>query len=703
MEKSDPLKTPGGWRRLRDPKSLDRQDWERVYSILLVNPSLDTRRYCREDRLRTYLSLGTLISALRDKSFLMKYARLSGRALRFVNRPVDDFSFEVRVLNLSLKPKSQSAREYFESYVRRIGIRPHLIGMTATSAQLDEGKEIGEAAAQFFPEALRLIGGAHVSVAPSGFLRQTRFHVACRGEGVETILDLLLAFLDQGLDGLSGVSGIDFIDAFGETHSNPPRPFWFDLDDYPFPSDSLDLFLDDIHDRDKNGRDLVYILAGAGCPHRCIFCAQHAIHQGRIRERTAENIFAEMKKLFEKGFRKFAIVQETFLRDPQRVDRFCFLAENSGMLFEWTIEARADQLTLDNLARMKRAGLRFVQVGVESGDQELLDTLKKNIHLNQVIQVRNWCEELRIDTAFYMLVGLPEQTWQSILRSAIFLKDHLPLNRITRHISTAVAIPYPGTQIYEEKMVRLVGMPAESLNWPGRNCEVVAGEDGVFLGNNFTETDAMLSEEILEAYTCLDDLGDFLLQAEYNPASSPEERLRARDFAWHTLHMIGRRTIRDLIIRAQPALSPEQYRRAHEEIMARDRKQEAHLKDLAPSAEPWPEVFSRFLAGVKFRNGFETMKVLSIANRIKWMKACAALWGALESKFSLIHFSADDVTQGRQLNAFLESIPTATIGSFLERADQGEKVETVKPDGTLEILGLRFKIEEDKSLLTASP
>ena len=685
---------------MQDPSNFLNKDSERIYSVLLVNPSLDAKKYSREDRLRTYLSLGTLISALRDKSFIKKYARLSGRALGLVNRPVDDFSFEVRVLNLSLKPKSQGVREYFESYVRRIGIRPHLIGMTATSAQLDEAKEIGEAAAQFFPEALRLIGGAHVSVAPSGFLRQIRFHVACRGEGVETLLDLLLAFLDQGLDGLTGVPGIDFIDAFGETHSNPPRRFLFDLDDYPFPSDSLDLFLDDIHDRDKNGRDLVYILAGAGCPHRCIFCAQHAIHRGRIRERTADNIFAEMKKLFEKGFRKFALVQETFLQNPQRIDRFCSLAENSGMLFEWTIEARADQLTRDNLARMKRAGLRFVQLGVESGDQELLDTLGKNISLDQVIRVRNWCEERRIDTAYYFMVGLPEQTWQSILRSAIFLKDHLPLNRITRHISTAVAIPYPGTQIYEEKMVRLVGMPAESLNWPGRNCEVVAGEDGVFLGKNFTETDAMLSEEIREAYTCLDDFGDFLLQAKYHPAFSPEERLRARDFAWHAFHMIGRRTIRDLIIRAQPDLSPEKYRLARKEILTPDRGQEAHLKDLISSAEPWPEVFFRFLAAIKFQNGFQIMKVLSIPSRIKWMKACAALWGGMGKNFSQILFAADDPNQGEQLNAFLESIPIATIDGFLGRADQGRKMgESFKPDGTIEVWGLCFDFDREKSLL----
>lgn len=630
---------------------------------------------------------------------MKKFIRLSGWITKFGNHPVEEFYFDVQILNLSLKPKGQGTHEFFESYVKESGIHPLLVGMTATSAQLEEAREIANAAAQIFPDALRLIGGPHVSVSSRDFLRQTQFHAACRGEGVETLLNLLLAFLDEGFESLAGVPGIDFKDAFGEIRSNPPRHFLFGLDEYPFPSDSLDLFLDDLHDRDKNSRDLVYILAGTGCPHSCVFCAQHAIHQGRIRERSAANLFHEMKKLFEKGFRKFAMVQETFLRDPRRVKLFCSRIENSGIPLEWTIEARADQLNYENLARMKNAGLRFVQLGVESGDQELLDTLEKGIYLKQVIQVRNWCEELGVDTAFYLLVGLPKQGWQSILRSAIFLKDHLPFNRITSHISIAVAIPYPGTRIYEEKTVRLVKMPKESLNWPGRNCEVVVDDDGTFLGRNSTETDEMLSEEILEAYTCLDDYGHFLLQAKYNPTFTLAKRLRAREFAWHAFHMIARRTIRDLIIRAQCDLSPQQYRRSREEIIARDRGQEAYLKDLAPSADLWPKIFTRFLAAVKFQNGFQTMKVLSIPNRIKWMKICAVLWAEMGSKFSQIHFVADLEEQGEQLNEFLNSISAATIEVFLERVEQEQKLLSKKTDGIFEIFGLRLDFEGRDSVL----
>ncbi|NWF55038.1 MAG: radical SAM protein [Syntrophaceae bacterium] len=667
-----------------------RKDSKQTYSLLLVNPSLNTRQYSREDRLRSYLSLGALASALLDNNFIKKWIRLSGRNFRSFNFPEGDFSFDVRVLNLSLRPKNQGTGEYFESYVRETGIHPILIGLTATSAHLDEAREIGDAAARIFPQALRVIGGPHVSVSSSDFLRRSRFHAACRGEGVETLLDLLLAFLDRGLVSLADVPGIDFKDTCGEIRSNPPRKFLFDLDGYPFPSDSLHLFLDDIHDRHQNSRDLVYILAGSGCPHHCVFCAQQAIYRGRIRERSAENIFAEMQSLFDKGFRKFAIVQETFLRDPERAARFCSLIENSGLPFEWTIEARADQLSRENMGRMKRAGLRFLQLGVESGDQKLLDTLRKNIQLRQVIQARDWAEELEIDTAFYLLVGLPDQGWQSILRSAIFLKDHLPFNRVTRHISTAVAIPYPGSEIYEGKKVRLIGLPEGSWNWPERNCAVEADEAGAFIGRNFTETDVMSPEEILEAYICLDDLGAFLLEAKYNPQFSPDERSRAREFAWHAFHMIGRRTIRDLIIRAQADLSPEKYRRGREQILSRDRGQESHLKDLAPSAEPWPDLFSRFLAQVDFANGFESMKVLSVPNRIKWMKVCAAVWGAWGQNFSRVGFASDEEEQGKQLNELLDRLSGAAIDDLLEGVEQGQKLHLTKPDGTLEIFGLRF-------------
>jgi hypothetical protein len=233
------------------------------------------------------------------------------------------------------------------------------------------------------------------------------------------------------------------------------------------------------------------------------------------------------------------------------------------------------------------------------------------------------------------------------------------------------------------------------LNWPAQNCRVEADESGAFLGRNFAETDAMSSEEIREAYTCLDDLGEFLLQAEYNPGFSPEDRLRAREFSWQVFHMIARRTIR-----AQADLSPEKYFRAREEILARDGGKEAHLRDLAPSANPWPEPFARFLAAVNFRNGFQTMKVLAIPNRLKWMKICAALWGGAQGGLSQIWFAADEEKEGERLNDLLETIPAKTIDGFIAGAECAKEPETAPPDVALKLSGFVFDFSAEGSTLT---
>ena len=72
-ERAHPFLGSGGRCSLKEPNRFSNQTIPRTFSILFVNPSLGITPYCREDRLRTYLSLGTLSSALRDKDFIRKF------------------------------------------------------------------------------------------------------------------------------------------------------------------------------------------------------------------------------------------------------------------------------------------------------------------------------------------------------------------------------------------------------------------------------------------------------------------------------------------------------------------------------------------------------------------------------------------------------------------------------------------------------
>ncbi len=359
--------------------------------IVLVNPSLGTPRYENEDRLRSYLSLGTLASALRNKSFLKRFASTLDREACLSDFATDYPCFQIRILNLSEITDQQSLLDCFTEFVARFADAPLIVGMTATSAQLDEAAEIARAAKEVVPASIRIIGGAHVSVAAADYLKQSLFQVACIGEGVETIAEIALRLATDRKPDLATIAGIVFKSDDGRIHSNPLRIPFLKLDDYPFPSDSLDLFGDFNGYKERNRHHLVYILAGYGCPHDCIFCAQRTIHGSRIRERSASNIVEEIGNLVNKGFRKFAFVQETFLNRERRVADFCRLIADAGLEIEWTAEARADQLSYEQLELMQTAGLRFIQIGIESGDPALLNQLGKKIDLGQVVQLLDWC------------------------------------------------------------------------------------------------------------------------------------------------------------------------------------------------------------------------------------------------------------------------------------------------------------------------
>jgi len=639
----------------------------------LVNPALGTKRYENDDPLRSYLSLGTLASALLNTSFLK---RLAGRWNQNDLIPDSEINFpvfDIRVLNLALKPAGRSIKKYLAEFLSRFKRGPLMICMTATSAQLDEAAALARAAAGLAPAATRIIGGAHVTVAAEDCLKRTEFQVACIGEGVETLVELALWRLYSDACDFSTIDGIAFKDEQGRIIRNPLRTPIMPLDDYPFPSDSLDLFFEDPGDRDKNKNRLIYILSGYGCPYDCIFCAQRSIHHNKIRERSAENIFAEIKKLYTRGFRKFAFVQETFLNHKKRVGSLCRLIEGAGMQIEWTAEAGADQLAYGQLRQMQSAGLRFLQIGVESGDPALLKKIGKRSDPDQIRRVISWCRELKINTAFYLLVGLPGQGWQSIWRSALFIMDHPPYNRITRHASVSIAVPYPGTKIWQEQTVRLIDSPKVQMSWPERNPAVSVNEAGEFVGKNYTETDDLTAEEILEAWIYLDDFCHFLLHAvNFDPhdanSSSPAKSL---EYAARMSYMIQRRTIRDLIVRAHSIVAAEIRNAAYAEIVQMDGGVEKHFKDITAATEPAIDVLMRFLAAAQFLNGFSTMKWLSVDNRIKWMKICAMIWHVEGRKINAFQFAADNHKTGLAMDRRLQTLDESRLNRCLVKMDAG--------------------------------
>jgi radical SAM superfamily enzyme YgiQ (UPF0313 family) len=585
--------------------------------IVFINP-VESHNPGRGELLKGYLSLGSLAAALRDRRFMGWMASRLGYSSA---APIPAVDAVVVHMEPGLTVRQIAARLSAVSWGAE---PPIMVGATATAARLECALTAARAARQVWPEVFLLAGGPHVSAAPESLVAPGAFQAACLGEGVETVAELALKLIAAGAISPSEIAGLCWHDPDGAIRRSRPRRHVFELDDYPPPSRSLDLFLPGGRREAAGSEELVFILSGYGCPCDCAFCAQRAIHGGRIRERSAEGIFREIEELFALGYRNFALVQESFFNRRKRIDRFLSLIESSGLELRWTAEARCDQLDRGLLGRMKAAGLKMIQIGLESGDPELLAGIGKNLDLDHAAAVMRTCRELEIDTAVYLLVGLPGQDWRSILRSARFLMKNPPFNRATGHVSVSVALPYPGTRLAKENSVRLVN-PSGGIDWPRRSPEVRFDPAGRLRVEPVAETNWMTAEEVSESFFFLDDFCQFLIASGDSGLADEGARGRAAGYAARMLGMIVQRTIRELAVCARPGA--EAQRRAGLAEIARRHGPENHLADMTASAlELTDESLIDFLVQFQLASGQAAMRMLNWRQRLQVIKFCARRW-----------------------------------------------------------------------------
>jgi len=291
-------------------------------------------------------------------------------------------------------------------------------------------------------------GGPHPTVAPDHVLSDENFDMVVTGEGEITLTELLKRGGDPvGLEGLihRGEGGVI---------RNKPREPVANLDTLPPPAfDLFDMenyfrswFLMDSVAPNLRGTSL---LASRGCPYPCTFCQPtlQTLFGKTIRKRSPKNILEEIRGLKARyGLNAFTLQDDTFLVDRKWVGDFCGILAGSGldMVFECNIRANlADEATL---ADMKRAGLRKVNLGIESATQRILEQVfQKGITWEQVTQTIATCRKLGLRIMGYFMLGAPSETWKEACHT-VSEASRLDLDEATFTITT----PLPHTFLYEK-------------------------------------------------------------------------------------------------------------------------------------------------------------------------------------------------------------------------------------------------------------
>lgn len=319
---------------------------------------------------------------------------------------------------------------------------PDIVVMGVSTPTFDNDNEICSIIKKSLPVKIILVG-THVAVLPEQSLCSSEADFGIINEGELTLLELVDC-LSKNRDNYSDVKGICFKNKSGEIVCNSPRELVKDLDSLPFPSRNL-LPSEKYHMPFFPDGPFATLISSRGCPYSCTFCRAGKVWGETTRRRSVDNVHNEIKHIVcDLKIKNIVFMTDLFTIDKKWVSQLCEKIISEGPKFTWICNSRVDSVDLGVLNLMKRSGCKLISYGVESGDQGILDSCRKNIRVEDSKNAIKLTKKSGILSFAYFILGLPGET-KSTIEKTINFAIELDSDYVNFHIAT----PFPGTEFYE--------------------------------------------------------------------------------------------------------------------------------------------------------------------------------------------------------------------------------------------------------------
>lgn len=310
------------------------------------------------------------------------------------------------------------------------------------------------------------IGGLHPSALPERTLIEENVDFVIEGEGPYT-LKSLLEVLRSNRNDYSNVPGLWYYH-HGAIKNNPRAPVIKNLDEI-LPIAAWDLLpmgkyrahnwqcFDDIENRIPYGA----IYTSLGCPYSCIFCCINApFGKPGIRYRSPELVVEEIGLLVNKyGVRNLKIVDELFVLREGHYMRIVDLLIRKGYDLNIWAYARVDSIKQQKLQKMKKAGINWLALGIESANIAVREGVSKKIRVKDIKKVVQTIQNAGIRVIGNFIFGLPDDNLETMQET---LKMAMDLN--CEFVNFYCAMAYPGSKIYDIAVKECWELPEE---WQG--------------------------------------------------------------------------------------------------------------------------------------------------------------------------------------------------------------------------------------------
>ncbi len=308
---------------------------------------------------------------------------------------------------------------------------PAVVGISLKSATLAAGRMLARIAKRLNPDCLVLAGGPHPTAAPQQVLAGDDFDLCVVGEGEHTLVELLRR-LQKGED----VSGVPGVAAKGRPIT--PRQLAADLDELPRPGDWARTVLLD-HER-YPAKALGHLMATRGCPQRCTYCGSHNIWGRRPRYRSPGHVVSELLAMQAAVTERVHFDDDTFGIEPGYLRGLCRAIADSCPGLGWSCETHVRLITEPNLESMQRAGCQTIQLGIESGSERILRSVRKGFGVADAREACRMVKRRGMRLEVFIMAGFPQET-EETLRETKALVQELECDKVIFSLFT----PHPGT------------------------------------------------------------------------------------------------------------------------------------------------------------------------------------------------------------------------------------------------------------------
>lgn len=379
------------------------------------------------------------------------FERMPPLGLASIAANLENFGFSVKIIDFEIEHRNL---DYWLNLYH-----PQCLGISGTTHTRFESFKLAKGAKEFNKEIITIYGGVHATFTAVDTLKNIKdIDIVVRGEGEKSVVELIKAFrTDRDVEKIEGIS---FRDNSNIVENSPSRRL--DLDNLPMPAyHLLDMKKYSLNMEFVNKKG-ISLITSRGCLAHCSFCSASRMFNHLVTTRSAKNVVAEIEFLFNKfGFKGIKIFDSTLTIDKEHINSICDEILHRHLEFPWECEIKVGTVEQRLLEKMKRAGCYYVNFGIESGSQRILNLMRKGITIEQGEELLELCYKIGIKTKVFFSFGHIGETMDDVEKTFQFIEKHK--DEITTVASGAGVRIYPGT--YLETYAQKNGILPENFQW----------------------------------------------------------------------------------------------------------------------------------------------------------------------------------------------------------------------------------------------